>query len=292
MSDPPGISIDPDEPIGAVLARLRRASGLSGGLVGRRAGMSQAKVSRIETGTLQPGLDDVARLARALGASEALVDQLVSRAEIAARRPSDWTPNPFGLASGQRAIAEREAGVQVIRAFESTIIHGLLQTGEYARALLSVFQMQEVVLPDDVGNAGGSVTEALAARIARQEILADDERSVQFVLMEATLDNTFCPPEHMLGQLRRLLEVRAQFPHVSIRIVPAGAEPVIPALHGFEIFDDRSVAVDTFNTSLTSTSATDIRLYRHVFDAFEARATSDLEPILAKYQRHYTAALA
>lgn len=291
MEERSGIPTDPDEPIGAVLARLRRAGGLSGEEAGRRAGMSQAKVSRIETGRLQPNPKDIGRLARALGAGEGLVNQLLSRLEIAQHRPTDWTPSPIGLASTQRVIAEREAEVTVIRGFESTIIHGLLQTGEYARALLSVFQMQELVLPTDIGSPVASVAEALAARFGRQKLLADSRRSFQFVMMEAALSNNFCPPEDMLGQIRRLREVKDQFDNVSIRIVPAGAKPTIPALHGFEIFDDKFVSLDTFNTSLTSTSTVDVRLYRHVFDSFEAQATAEIEPIIAKYQVHYTAQL-
>jgi transcriptional regulator with XRE-family HTH domain len=278
---------DPDESIGATLARLRRASGLSGTEVGRRAGISQAKVSRIETGAVAPTLGDIGRLARALGADEQFVGQLTSRTVIAQRRPTDWSPNPIGLASGQRVIAQREAQVDVIRAFEPTVIHGLLQTGEYARALLSVFQMQEDVVPVQARSAAASVAEALAERIGRQEILTDSRRSFVFVMMETVLDNNFCPAEDMLGQLRRLRELSRQHDNVSIRIVPLSAKPRIPALHGFELFDDKLVAIDTFNTSLTSTGEPDLRLYRNVFDSFEAAATEEIEPIVARYQNHY-----
>jgi transcriptional regulator with XRE-family HTH domain len=291
VSDPHGIPTNPDEAIGVTLARLRRASGLSGAEAGRQAGMSQARVSRIETGALQPRAEDVGRLARALGADEALVSHLIRRTEITGRRPTAWTPSPVGLASTQRAIAEREAGVQVIRVFESTIVHGLLQTGEYARALLSVFQMQEVVVPGGDRSAAASVAEALAVRIARQEILADPRRSFHFVMMEAALNNNFCPPEDMLGQLRRLRDVSEQHENVSIEIVPASASPAIPSLHGFELFDDERVTFDAFNTSLTSSNEADVQLYRHVFDSFEAMSTAEIDPIIAGYQAHYASRL-
>ena len=109
--------------------------------------------------------------------------------------------------------------------------------------------------------------------------------------MEAALSNNFCPPEDMVGQIRRLREISRQYDNVSIRIVPESARPVMPALHGFELFDDKLVAVDTFNTSLTSTSEPDIRLYRHVFDSFEAEATAEIDPIVARYQAHYASQL-
>ena len=284
----PGTFFDPNEQVGATLARLRRAKGLSGGEAGRRAGMSQAKVSRIENGIGHHSPADIGKLARALEVDEAVVVQMMSRAEIAHRRPTDWRPAPVGLAGAQRVIAAEEAGVETLFCFESTIVHGLLQTSEYARALLSVFQIQEHVLAVDVGNPAASVAESLSARVGRQEILTDPRRSFRFVMMEAALSNSFCAPVDMLAQIHRLGEVRERLRNVSIAIVPAAARSVIPPLHGFEILGDKLVMVDTFNTSLTSDAEPDVRLYRKVFESFAAHAVTDIEPILARYRDHYT----
>ncbi len=287
MSEVDRFFTDPDESIGAMLARLRRASGLSGTKAGELAGMSQAKVSRIETDAIAPTPDDVGRLARALGADEQLARVLISRTVIAQRRPTDWSPYPVGLARGQRFIAQSEAQATSIRAFEPTVIHGLLQTSEYARALLAVFQMQETVIPTQARSPAASVTEALAERIGRQKAITDLRRSFTFVMMEAVFQNNFCPPEDMLAQIRRLRDLNQQYDNVSIKVVPLDAGPGIPALHGFELFDDGLVAIDTFNTAFTSTSVPDLHLYRHVFDSFEAVATDDIDPICLKYQNHY-----
>jgi hypothetical protein len=80
----------------------------------------------------------------------------------------------------------------------------------------------------------------------------------------------------MLGQMRWLREVGQPYENVSVKIMPASARPPIPPLHGFELSDDKLVAVDTFNKSLTSTSEVDIRLYRRVFDTFDSEATGRL----------------
>jgi transcriptional regulator with XRE-family HTH domain len=278
-------SHDPDEPVGAVLARMRRARGLTGGDLGRLAGMSQPKVSRIENdkGVIDP--EDIGRLARALGAGEELARQLVERAETSQNRMTDWRPSPINMAGNQRLVGTWEGAVAVLRCFDPTVIPGLLQTSEYARAMLATFQTYWV--PEQVGNAVSAVLEAVSARVRRQEILSDTTRSFRFVVTEAVLKNRFCSPDDMVGQIRRLREWNAQYDNVSIRIVPEEAKLAIPPLHGFELFDDRQVLVDLFNTGLSSQGRADIRLYRGVFDVFEAESVLDIDPILDRYHRYY-----
>jgi transcriptional regulator with XRE-family HTH domain len=284
----PGTFLDPNEPLGAVLARLRKIKGLSGGEAGRRAGMSQAKVSRIETGRGQHSPADIGRLARALGVDERVVSQLMGRAEIMLRRSTDWRQAPVGLAGTQRVIGVEEAEVETLFCFESTVIHGLLQTSEYARALLSAFQIQEQIFMAENGNTAASVAESLSARIGRQELLTDPRKSFRFVMMDAALSNSFCTPVDMLAQIQRIRDVRTRLANVSIAIVPADTRCTIPPLHGFEILGEDIVMVDTFNTSLTSDAKPDVRLYHKIFESFAAQAVTEIEPILARHEARYT----
>jgi uncharacterized protein DUF5753/helix-turn-helix protein len=280
-----GVSPDPDEPIGAVIARMRRAKGLTGGDLGRLAGMSQPKVSRIENGKGNPDPEDIGRLALALGADEDLARQLVEQAERSQNRMSDWRPSPIGVAGTQQTVGMAEATVVTLRCFDPTLVPGLLQTSEYARSLLTTFQKYWV--PDRPQNAASAVLEAVSARVRRQEVLSDATKTFQFVLYEAVLQNQVCSPDDMLGQVRRLRELRRLYDNVSIRIVPAEARPAIPAMHGFELFDENLVMVDLLNTTLSSQGRADTRLYRDMFDVFEAESVLDIDPILDKYHRHY-----
>jgi transcriptional regulator with XRE-family HTH domain len=282
-------SYDPDEPVGVVLARMRRAKGLTGGELGRLAGMSQPKVSRIENGRGVPDSGDIGRLALALGADEVLARQLVERAETSQNRMTDWRPSPIGLAGSQREVARWEAATGTLRCFDPIVVPGLLQTSEYARSMLTTFQKYWV--PDLGGSAASAVLEAVSARVRRQEILSDESKSFHFVVTEAVLKNQFCPPEDMVGQIRRLRELTAEYDNVSVRILPDHAKLAIPPLHGFELFDDRQVSVDLFNTGLSSYGRSDARLYRGVFDVFEAESLLDIDPILDKYNRYYAARL-
>jgi transcriptional regulator with XRE-family HTH domain len=278
-------SHDPDEPVGAVLARMRRAKGLTGEDLGRLAGVSQPKVSRIENGKGTVDPEGVGRLARALGAGEELARQLMERAETSQNRMTDWRPSPINMAGNQRAVEEWEAEAATIRNFDPTVVPGLLQTSEYARSMLGTFH--RYWNPGPGRAVGSAVLEAVSARVRRQEILSDTAKSFRFVVTEAVLRNQFCSADDMLGQIRRLRELNTDYDNVSIRIVPEQAELAIPALHGFQLFDDRQVLVDLFNTGLSSQGRADIRLYLDVFEVFEAASVPDIDPILDRYHRLY-----
>jgi transcriptional regulator with XRE-family HTH domain len=284
--DHPGEFRHLDEPVGVVLARMRRTKGLTGAQLGRLAKMSQPKISRIETGRGLADPDDIGRLARALGADDELAQLLMAQAEAAQTRMTGWQPHPaIGLAGTQQQVGESEATVGTLRIFEPAVVPGLLQTSEYARAVLSGFQL---LIPDFADNSDAAILEAVTARLGRQEILSDPGKSFRFVMTESVLANPFCPPEDMLGQIRRLREVKTRYRNVSLRIIPRQSTPAIPPMHGFELFDDRSVIAEVFNSGLSSQNRADAQLYRTVFDLFEAESVDDIDPILDTYQRLYT----
>jgi transcriptional regulator with XRE-family HTH domain len=275
----------PDEPIGSVLARMRRAKGLTGAQVGRLTGMSQPKISRIENAKGQPDPQDVGRIARALEADDALVARLVKRAELANDRMTDWQPSAFGIVAMQQSIGGFEDDITVLRCFEPTMVHGLLQTSEYARVVFEALQRHRIA--EVVENPDAVILEGVASRLQRQEALSDPRKSFHFVLSESVLSNRFCPPDFMLGQIRRLRQIHEQFSNVDIRIIPETVVYPVPPMHGFEIFDDRLVMADVFNTGLTTQAKLDVEFYSSLFGAFEAISTTAIEPILDRYSRHY-----
>jgi len=276
---PPG----PEESVGVALARLRKQRKLTGAQLGRLVGMSQPKISRLENGVGFPDPADVGRVARALGADESDALRLVELAEQSHNRMTDWRPLPTELAQRQRGIGEWEAEARAFRVFQPAVVVGLLQTSEYARAILGSFQG---LISPGFDDAGRSVSEAVSARMRRQEILSDPARSFRFVMTESVLGNRLCPPEDMPAQIHRLREVGRQ-ENVSIGIVPAEAAWSTPPFHGFLLLDDDIVSVDLFNTGLTSRGKADIRVYQQVFDDFEAAAVTEIDPILDKYQEIY-----
>jgi transcriptional regulator with XRE-family HTH domain len=276
---------DPDGttafPVGTTLTRLRRAAGLTGHQLGALVGMSQAKISRIETGSVSADPRDVELLARKLGASDEAVRLLVEQAHQANNQMTDWRLGRAGVANRQREVAQLEAATREVRVFQPAVIIGLLQTSEYARAILTGFE--ETLAPAlDIG----SISEAVSARVQRHEVLAEPGKEFRFVMSESVLSYRSCGPLEMLAQIQRVREVARQ-DNVTLGLIPADSRLPLPLFHGFELLDDRCVIIDLFNTELMSRGRSDTQLYRQVFDSLERISTTDIDGILDKYLNIY-----
>ncbi len=277
-----------DLPVGAALRLLRRQAGLTEHQLGRRVAMSQAKISRIESGATGVSPDDVGRIARALGAPTDVGNRLVEQAERAHNRMNDWRQAGSVVRTIQSGVGRVEAGVREFRIFQPAVVIGLLQTSEYARTVLdTAYRTRQLVYRETGAEA---VSEALSQRMRRQEALADPERRFDFVMTETVLRNRLVAPEHMLAQLDRIRQV-AGLPNVSVRVIESDAELELPPFHGFEVLADKSVVVDIFNTSLVARGAEDVQFYRHVFDRLQANATDEIGPVLDRYRRLYLSEL-
>jgi hypothetical protein len=181
-------------------------------------------------------------------------------------------------------MGEREAKAQTIRVFQPAVVVGLLQTSEYARAILGSFH--DLNSSDTDASLSVAVSEAVSARIQRQELLMDRGKTFHFLMAEAVLGNQMCPPEDMLAQIRRVRDVSRQ-ENVTVGLIPAEAWWEIPPFHGFELLDDDIVTVDLFNTGLTSLGKADARLYQRVFDSFGRHAVTEIDPVLDRYVERY-----
>jgi len=272
------------EPVGEVLARLRRGRRMTGAQLAELVGMSQPKISRIERGKGVADPDDIDRIARELGADEELIRDLVERAGSPQNRMTDWRPVVPGLANIQRDLGAWESTTRDFRMFDSAIVHGLLQTSGYATSVLTAFQ--RLLAQEGHALSEAAALEAVSARIKRQEVVADHRKNFRFVMAESVFVHRVCPPADMLAQIDALRKAAAR-ENVSVKIVPVEVMLELPPQHGFMILDDRLVEVDLYNTGLTSRGKLDLLRYANVFDAFDALATEDIEPILAKYDNVY-----
>lgn len=279
-----GTPDDEDEPVGAVLARMRGAKRITGAKLAAMVGMSQPKISRIERGIGTPDPEDIGTIARALGADESLAQSLMDRAERSTDRMTDWRPASVGVVIQQKTLADWESAATVVRAFEPALVPGPLQTSGYAKAVLRSFRPVTQLTPGEFTES--SLLAAVTARLKRQEVLADQSKSFQFVLGEAALRRRIYSPVEMLAQIDHLREVNRQNDNVTISVIPDGAPTDLPLLHGFFLFDDKLVVVDLYNTGLISRSRRDVQSYQRVFDTLSEQAT-DLEPLLDRYRALY-----
>lgn len=256
--------------LGAALRRLRKGARLSGEEMAEALGISQSQVSRMELGQQVTSPAVVNSWARAAGAPEAEREALLGIAEGAAAEMVSWRKAMTrGLAKLQEDSRELEAGAAVILNFQTAGVPGLLQVPEYARR---VFATERTAAPADIAAA-------VASRMNRQSILYDGSKRLEFVMTEAAVRWRMAPPGVMRGQAEKIIDA-AGLEHVTIGIIPQGAEAEIWHDHGFNILggldenDEAVVHVETLTRGLTITDPADVAAYRDAFSRLRKLAVT------------------
>lgn len=251
------------EALGWRLRELRHEAGLTGYVLAERLEWPQSKVSKIETGRQTPTESDIRAWAQATGRGT-VADELVATVRTLETMYADWRRQlRTGLRARQQSIAEVEARAASIRGFECTFVPGLLQTPEYARALITE-SIEFYAVPDDTDAA-------VQARMQRQEVLYRTGRQFHIVISEAVLRYRFCPPDVLAGQLDRLMTL-SSLRNVKFGIIPFSAEYRFSPPHGFWIYDDEVVLVETISAELTLTQPQEISQHLKAFERLAAVA--------------------
>jgi len=138
-----------------------------------------------------------------------------------------WAEVPAGF----RSWAELEDKARRLHDWMPGIVTGLLQTEDYARALLETYP----------GATGEAVNGRLAARMERQRrvLMRDDPPLVWFTVDEFALYRLVGSAEIMAAQMRQLSAIAAM-PNVTLQVVPAIAHPATAS--GFVLADDSAYA--------------------------------------------------
>lgn len=251
------------EALGARLRELRTRAGLQGKDLAERLGWQRSKVSRLENGKQTATATDLEAWARALDVPAEIPD-LHSRLRGLESQQRSWRRQ---LATGHRAVQDRYVAeyrrTATVRGYEATVIPGLFQTPDYARHLL-IHNAELMQSPRDTD-------EAVSARMKRQEVLYEGGKTFSVLIWEGALHALVCPGEVMAGQLDRLVGLIG-LRQVSLGIVPFGARLKLTPKHGFWIFDEQRVVVETINTEFTLESAEDVALYGRVWDGLDDSA--------------------
>ncbi|WP_231157444.1 helix-turn-helix transcriptional regulator [Streptomyces sp. CNZ748] len=184
---------------GARVRRLRTAAGLTQAELGALTHVVSTRITQIERASgAKPTLELARALDAALGADDLLVElwPYVNREAF-----PDWS-RKF-MEYSERAVA--------IRQYAAHVVPGLLQTEDYARAVLKVGRTL---------SGEEQLRERLALRMGRQERLsAPDRPELWVVLDEAVLRRPVGGLPVMRDQLARLLACGAE-PHITVQVLP------------------------------------------------------------------------
>jgi transcriptional regulator with XRE-family HTH domain len=269
--------------LGALLRTLRTDQGLTAEEVTERLLFSPTKLSRIETGQSGASARDIRDLCDLYGVTDQdRRDDLMTLAREGKQR--GWWQDyalPYATYVGLEAEAES------IDVFQSGGIPGLLQTEEYARAMLRVqeppFSPQEL-------------RQRLQARFTRQALLEPDDESggvgalrYHAVLDEAALHRRVGGEQVMAAQLQRLAEAAEQ-PNVTVQVIPFefGAHPAMESNFSILNFDQTLVSDVVYVEGLVGNiyleRPADVERYRRVFSRLRrmALSPSDSEVLITR----------
>lgn len=252
--------------LGARLRSLRLAAGMTVEDVAARMEVSAAKISRIETAARGVSVADLRFLCDLYGVLPNDRERLLALNRDSKRRSwwqqhglPDWVATYIGLEDAALSIHQ----------YDTSLVPGLLQTEAYAQALISG------MTPDADDE---TVTQLVAARMARQNLLRSDQPpELWTVVDEVALRRLVGGPEVMRAQLSALAD-RSQPKNITVQVIPleAGAHPGMNAaftiLHLQEVSD--VVYVEGLSGNFYLESPGDLSRYRKNFDRLRAIALS------------------
>ncbi|MFF2611499.1 XRE family transcriptional regulator [Kitasatospora xanthocidica] len=266
--------------LGTQLRKLREARGVSREEAGYSIRASESKISRMELGRVGFKERDVADLLTLYGV-EVEQERATVLGLLRDANASSWWHEYGDVLPGwfQNYLGLEEAAAE-IRSYEVQFVHGLLQTADYARA---------VVTAGCHATGPEEIERRVDVRLKRQAVLTG-ERAPRLVavLDEAALRRPWGGAELMRGQLDRLLEL-SELPNVRLQVLPLGnaglsAESGAFTVLGFaeaELSD--VVYLEQFTTALYLDKPAEVAEYRHAMDDLVA---DSLSPALTRDLLH------
>ncbi|WP_286900673.1 helix-turn-helix transcriptional regulator [Thermocrispum sp.] len=198
--------------LGAQLRRLREAAGVSRETAGEAIRASHSKISRMECGRVSFKERDIRDLLYLYGVTDPMqVESFVTLARRAKER-GWWHKYDESLPDWFETYVGLEQAAKIIRCFEAQFVPGLLQTEEYARAVIQSAHSED-------GPEKGE--DRLAVRMRRQEILTRQAGPANLwaVLDEGAVRRTIGGRAIMRRQIEHLVEMSRR-PNVTIQVLP------------------------------------------------------------------------
>jgi transcriptional regulator with XRE-family HTH domain len=257
----------------AELRRLRETTRLTQEEVASRLDWHPTKVMRIETGRTAPHPNDVRVMLGLYGVTD--YDVLASIVKLAkdARQRGWWYSYRDVLLGRLEFFIGLESEAESIRDFELSMIPGLLQTQDYARALIRGLMTYDAA----------EIERRVEVRMTRQELLASPDRPhLWAILDEAAVRRVVGGQAIMKGQLLHLANT-IEDGLATIQVLPYGAGPHPGQAGPFIILgfaeptEPEVVYMETVGGNLYVDKPEEVRLYTTVFDQLRAVALSPVQ---------------
>lgn len=253
--------------LGQELRRLREQKGMTAEEVAERLLVSQSKISRLENGRRSISQRDVRDLCGVYEVEDRrVVDSLMQMAKDS--RQQGWW-HAFGDIPYSVYIG-LETDAASLRVYEPQVVPGLLQTPQYAEALVAG------ALPE---YAKSDVDKRVGVRMRRQDRIKDTESPLRLwaVVDESALRRVVGGRHLMREQLEHLVE-QSRLPHVTVQVLPfeMGAHPGISGHYAILEFPDASdssvVYIEGVTSDLYLEKANDVQRYSVMYEHLRAQA--------------------
>ncbi|GAA2776425.1 helix-turn-helix transcriptional regulator [Saccharopolyspora taberi] len=256
--------------LGAELRECRDKAGMTVRALASRLGIAHVRIARYESGTSVPAADEVAGYLAAAGILGDERERILRLAREVGE--PNWIPSGYpGARPELTTLIEFERTATEITNLSPMLLPGLLQTPDYARALMTD-------LPP------GEVEKRVALRVGRREVLtrSDSPRLTAYVL-EAALHESIGGPRVMAEQLRFVAEMALR-PNVDVRILASGARSLHAGHAGpFVLFEFPKAApivhLEHYSSAAFLYGARDVQAYLQARDNLRTVAISQAESL-------------
>lgn len=217
--------------LAAELRRLRELANMTGDEVAEQVGWSGSKVSRIELNRTEVKARDLIKLLDLYGVGEPLRADLLALA-MARRSRGWWGAYSDTIQSDYAEYIELEDEAAEAMCWSTMLVHGLLQTQEYAKAAMESHLEWLPVTPT------ARVLKLIEIRQMRQRRITDSDEplNLSVVLDESVLLRRIAEDAVMREQLHRLVEL-SRLPNVTLQVLPlAGRHPIATGSFNLLVF--------------------------------------------------------
>lgn len=262
--------------LGRELRKLRLMAGMSGTELAQRLGITQTRVSRVETAAYRPDAAVVRSWLSVTGASAEVCDELLKLAGAAQVEAKTWRAVFRGSMAGrQQALVAQDAVAARVRHFQPFMPPGFTHTRAYAEAALRAMAPNPQT---------ADVAAAVEARLARGERLRSSQ-SPPYAAIVTELALRWRPvgmtTEQIREQLRQVVDV-IERSAVDLRVIPADAPMVQAPMSAFVLYDyadgsPSTVDIELPGVELRFAGQDEIAAWNVAWDRMEQAATSTTE---------------